>query len=111
MPSNPKSERILVVNDEETVRAIVASNADLAGYQYELVSVSKVCLYLLTFRHDLTGAGRPLKGCGSGCSAGRTRGLALIRSRTLQNVPRRIRFRVISANQRSNLIEPRRTVA
>ena len=35
MPSNPKSERILVVNDEEVVRELVASMLTSAGYQYK----------------------------------------------------------------------------
>ena len=35
--------------------------------------------------------------------------MVLTRSRTLWKVPRRIRFRVISANQRFDLIEPGRT--
>jgi DNA-binding NtrC family response regulator len=47
MPSNPKSERILLVNDEEAVRAIVASMLTSAGYQYKLAADGLEALALL----------------------------------------------------------------
>ncbi len=47
MPSNPQSERILVVNDEEAVREIVASMLTSAGYQYKPAADGLEALALL----------------------------------------------------------------
>ena len=47
MPSNPKSERILVVNDEEVVRELVASMLTSAGYQYKPAADGLEALALL----------------------------------------------------------------
>ena len=47
MPSTPKSERILVVNDEEAVREIVASMLTSAGYQYKTAADGLEALALL----------------------------------------------------------------
>ena len=47
MPSNPNSERILVVNDEEAVRELVASMLTSAGYQYKPAADGLEALALL----------------------------------------------------------------
>src|SRR5260370_23825779 len=47
MPSNPQSERILVVNDEEAVREIVACMLTSAGSQYKTAADGLEALALL----------------------------------------------------------------
>jgi response regulator RpfG family c-di-GMP phosphodiesterase len=47
MPSNPTSERILVVNDEGAVRELVASMLTSAGYQYKPAADGLEALALL----------------------------------------------------------------